>query len=86
MSAGPRGPEEEGRAPLAEALRYSQVGMVIVVPMVVLGGIGYALDRKLGSRPWLLLAGLVVGMAAGFWSFLREVLPPPEDRGDGKRP
>jgi F0F1-type ATP synthase assembly protein I len=63
-------------------MRYSQVGMLIVVPMVVLGGIGYALDRKFRTQPWLLLAGLVIGMAAGFTSFLREVLStPPDGRG-----
>ena len=77
----------EGRAPLAEAMRYSQIGMLIVVPMVLLGGIGYALDRRFRSQPWLLLAGLVIGMAAGFWSFLREVLvTPPDGRGGRKGP
>jgi F0F1-type ATP synthase assembly protein I len=64
-------------------MRYSQVGMLIVVPMVVLGGIGYALDRKFRTQPWLLLAGLVIGMAAGFTSFLREVLSKPPDDGNG---
>jgi F0F1-type ATP synthase assembly protein I len=75
----------DGRAPLAEAMRYSQIGMLIVVPMVVLGGIGYALDRRFGSQPWLLLAGLVVGMAAGFAGFLREVLSTPPPNGSGRK-
>jgi F0F1-type ATP synthase assembly protein I len=66
-------------------MRYSQIGMLIVVPMVVLGGIGYALDRRFRSQPWLLLAGLVVGMAAGFAGFLREVLPTPPENGSGRK-
>ena len=60
----------------ADWRRYGQIGIVLVTPMGVLGFAGYWLDRKLGTGPWLLLAGLIVGMAAGFVSFLRVVLPP----------
>jgi ATP synthase protein I len=33
--------------------------------------VGYLLDRWLGTRPWLLVAGLVLGSAAGFYEFIR---------------
>ncbi len=83
------------RPPLVEAMRYAQIGTMIVVPMLVLGGIGYWLDRRLGWEPWLLLAGLLIGMASGFLNFFRLVLsppgegkgpPPPDDRGERRPP
>ena len=72
-----------GRPPLVEAMRYTQIGLLLIAPMLVLGGIGYWLDRKLRTAPWLLLAGLLVGMAAGFTNFVRMVQGLPEGR---KRP
>jgi ATP synthase protein I len=34
-------------------------------------GLGWLLDRWLGTRPWLMIAGLVLGAAAGFYEFIR---------------
>ncbi len=34
-------------------------------------GVGWLLDRWLGSSPWLLVTGLVLGAAAGFYEFIR---------------
>jgi F0F1-type ATP synthase assembly protein I len=34
-----------------------------VVGAAVLGAVGYALDGWLGTRPWLAIAGLVIGAA-----------------------
>jgi ATP synthase protein I len=33
--------------------------------------VGWLLDRWLGTKPWLLVTGLVVGAAAGFYEFIR---------------
>ena len=40
---------------------------------VVVGGIvaGYLLDRWLGTEPWLLIAGIVLGTAGAFVSLYR---------------
>jgi len=32
---------------------------------------GWLLDRWLGTNPWLLVAGIVLGAAAGFYEFIR---------------
>jgi len=32
---------------------------------------GWLLDRWLGTAPWLLVAGIVLGAAAGFYEFIR---------------
>jgi ATP synthase protein I len=34
-------------------------------------GIGWLLDRWLGTKPWLMVVGLVLGAAAGFYEFVR---------------
>ena len=67
----------ETRDSLADALKYAQAGTMLVAPMVALGALGYWLDRRFGTKPWLLLAGLVLGMVGGFVNFFRLVLPPP---------
>ena len=33
--------------------------------------VGWLLDRWLGTRPWLLVLGIVLGAAAGFYEFIR---------------
>lgn len=68
--------EGSKRPPLGEAARYAQVGLMLVAPMAALGYCGHWLDRRLGTGPWILLAGLILGMAGGFLNFFRLVLPP----------
>jgi len=33
--------------------------------------IGWALDRWLGTSPWLIVAGILLGSVAGFMQFIR---------------
>lgn len=33
--------------------------------------LGWVLDRWLGTRPWLLVSGIVLGAVAGFYQFIR---------------
>jgi len=48
-------------------------GAAISLFAAVIAGliIGWLLDRWLGTRPWLLVVGLVLGAAAGFYEFIR---------------
>lgn len=49
----------------------SGVGLTLVIA-TVLGLVGgYALDRWLGTAPWLLLVGLLLGIASGFINLFR---------------
>jgi ATP synthase protein I len=34
-------------------------------------GVGWLLDRWLGTQPWLMVLGLILGAAAGFFEFIR---------------
>ena len=49
----------DGNAPRIMAA-YGLVGAVLLF-----GAMGYALDRLIARPPWLLLAGLAVGIAVG---------------------
>jgi F0F1-type ATP synthase assembly protein I len=53
------------RPPRTRALSYvialSQVGLEMVVPIVL----GILLDRWLGTVPWLLVAGVLIGLFGG---------------------
>ena len=51
----------------------SGVGLTLVISTVLGLWGGYALDGWLGTSPWLTLAGLLVGIAAGFVNLFRAV-------------
>jgi F0F1-type ATP synthase assembly protein I len=52
----------------AAGASYTLIGAI-----VLLGGIGYALDRWRGSSPWFLLGGLIAGLIVGFYELARTV-------------
>lgn len=45
---------------------------------------GYLADRKLGTTPWLLVVGSVLGMAAGMYGFFKAVAVADQRRGRGR--
>jgi ATP synthase protein I len=51
----------------------SSLGMTMVLATVLGLVAGYYADRWLGTSPWLLLLGLVLGIAASFLSLFRSV-------------
>jgi len=78
----------EPRDSLPDAIKYVQISSMLVAPTLAFGGIGYVLDKYLGTKPWFLLAGLILGMVGGFVNFFRLVLPPRDGEqgpGEGKR-
>jgi F0F1-type ATP synthase assembly protein I len=60
--------ENAERAGPAAGASYTLIGAIIV-----LGGIGYALDVWRGTSPWFLLAGLLLGLVIGFWELAKTV-------------
>ena len=56
----------------AAAASYTLVGGIIL-----LGGIGYAVDRWWGSAPWGLVIGLALGIVVGFYELIRVAMRPP---------
>ena len=47
---------------------YSLIGAIIL-----LGGIGYGLDRWQGTAPWGLFVGLTLGIVVGFYELAKTV-------------
>jgi ATP synthase protein I len=43
----------------------------LVVGVVVGGGLGWVLDRRLGTAPWLMVAFFIIGFAAGLLNVIR---------------
>ncbi|MDD2485834.1 MAG: AtpZ/AtpI family protein [bacterium] len=43
----------------------ASVGIAMVLATVIGFGIGYVLDRRLGTEPWLTVLFTIVGMIAG---------------------
>jgi ATP synthase protein I len=45
--------------------------LTLFASVISLAAVGWLLDRWLGTKPWLLVAGIVVGAAVGFYQFVR---------------
>jgi F0F1-type ATP synthase assembly protein I len=50
------------------AASYALIGAILL-----LGGLGYFADGWLGTEPWLLLGGLLLGIVVGFYELARVV-------------
>ena len=51
-----------------------ELGYTIAVPIVVLALLGRYLDKKLGTTPWLLLAGILISIAVSSWAVYKKTL------------
>lgn len=55
----------------AATVSYTLIGAI-----VLLGGIGYALDEWQGTSPWFLFGGLVLGLIVGFYELAKTIWRP----------
>ncbi len=51
-------------------------GYTLIGAILLLGGIGYGVDAWMGSEPWGLLVGLLLGIVVGFYELARTVFWP----------
>jgi F0F1-type ATP synthase assembly protein I len=51
----------------------SSVGIEFVLSVLLPGGLGYWLDNKFGTTPWLMLVGGLFGCVAGFYVLLKAI-------------
>jgi F0F1-type ATP synthase assembly protein I len=73
-----RTPEEEKEAELRTGLdlgRYAGLGFQFAFTLIVFGALGWWLDRVWSTQPWLMIAGILIGAAGGFFAILRAVPP-----------
>ena len=59
------------RAGPAAGASYTLIGAIIL-----LGGLGYAIDQWQGTAPWGLFVGLVLGLVVGFYELAKVVWQP----------
>jgi F0F1-type ATP synthase assembly protein I len=52
----------------AASASYTLIGAILL-----LGGIGYAVDSWQGTAPWGLLVGLMVGIVIGFYELMKTI-------------
>ncbi|AQS60382.1 AtpZ/AtpI family protein [Desulforamulus ferrireducens] len=57
-------------SPLRAFALASTIGVEIAIATVVGFQVGQWLDSKFHTDPWLMLAGLLLGMAAGMWGVI----------------
>ena len=69
---------------LSRSLRYMQenlrrsgpaaaAGYTLIGAIILLGGIGYALDAWRDTSPWFLVAGLLLGIVVGFFELAKTI-------------
>jgi F0F1-type ATP synthase assembly protein I len=56
------------RAGTVAGASYTLIGAILA-----LGGLGYLADGWLGTEPWLLIIGLMLGIVVGFYELARVV-------------
>ncbi|MBN2497709.1 MAG: AtpZ/AtpI family protein [Deltaproteobacteria bacterium] len=52
---------------------YLNLGAMLAACVAIGVGLGYGLDEKLGTHPWLLLAGSALGIGSGFYHFFKTI-------------
>jgi F0F1-type ATP synthase assembly protein I len=55
--------------------RYAGLGLQFVVTLALFGGLGWWVDGMLGSTPWLLVTGVLLGSIVAFILIVRSVPP-----------
>lgn len=56
------------RAGPAAAASYTLIGAILL-----LGGIGFVIDRWQGTEPWFLLGGALLGIIVGFYELAKAI-------------
>ena len=69
--AGEKSPAGESQNELRAWHRVAGVGIEFVVAVLLAGGIGWWIDGRAGTTPWLTLVGLAFGFATGLYMMLR---------------
>ena len=61
----------DGRPPMVVAMHWVSQVTTISIEMALPAGLGYWLDQRWGTEPWLVVCGAVIGFAVGMWHLLQ---------------
>ena len=64
------GENENGEINRKSGIAYA-AAFALFVSVAAFSGLGWMLDRWLGTAPWFLVGGVVLGAIAGFAQFIR---------------
>ena len=53
------------------------VSYTLIGAIILLGGIGYAVDQWQGTSPWFLFGGVILGLIVGFYELAKAMWPRP---------
>lgn len=84
MATG-RGPGETPRTKTSQVGEMAGVGLQFAASILLFLFAGRWLDAKLGTEPWLLLIGVLVGAVAGFYSLYHQLVIAPRERERRRR-
>ena len=79
----PRNPRES-RGPSSIGT-YAGLGLQFAISILIFLFVGQWADKKLGTSPWLLIAGVFLGAAAAFYSIYRRLMTDLEKEEQAKR-
>ena len=65
--------------------RYAGLGLQFAGSLALFGALGWWIDRRLHTQPWLMILGMFAGSALAFVSLLRAVPPSQTPRQRGKK-
>jgi len=68
---------------VADLGRYVGLGLQFAASLALFGAIGWWIDGRLSTGPWIFILGLLLGSALAFVALLRAV---PSTTGRGKPP
>lgn len=60
-------PEED----LSSWSRLAGIGFEFIAAVLMFGGLGWWLDSKWATSPWLLIVGIGLGFAVGLWLMIK---------------
>jgi F0F1-type ATP synthase assembly protein I len=67
-------PRKSQQSTMAQLAPYMGMGLQIAAAMTVFGGLGWWLDTRFNTTPWLLVVGVILGATGGMISAIRTAL------------
>ena len=80
----PPGDGQAGRRRLSSGAEFAGLGFQFAGSMALFGLLGWWLDGRFGTGPWLLVLLIFVGAGAAFYSMYRRVFGTPRPGGAGR--
>jgi F0F1-type ATP synthase assembly protein I len=72
-NAVPKGSLKTLQTTISRSGPAAMVSYTLIGAIVLLGGLGYALDQWRGTSPWGLFGGLLLGLIVGFYELAKTI-------------